>query len=76
MIAIQNSLYLFPEDYLAEEEGSVVKHEYQDEQIYYMAGETDTHNAIAVNLFAVLKNHGKQQSWLGKNKRVSGMVES
>ena len=56
MIAIQTP-DLFPEDYLAEEESSLVKHEYRDGQIYVMAGGTDTHNAIAGNLFAVLKNH-------------------
>ena len=46
MIAIQTP-DLFPEDYLAEEKSSLVKHEYRDGQIYVMAGGTDTHNAIA-----------------------------
>ena len=46
MIAIQTP-DLFPEDYLAEEESSLVKHEYRDGQIYAMVGGTDTHNAIA-----------------------------
>jgi Uma2 family endonuclease len=46
-----------PEDYLAEEELSQIKHEYTDGQVYAMAGASDAHVTIAGNLFALLRNH-------------------
>ncbi len=49
--------YISPEDYLAAEVDSPIKHEYRDGNIYAMAGGTDAHNQIAGNLYALLRNH-------------------
>ncbi len=44
------------EDYLALEEESAVKHEYIAGELYALAGATDRHNRIAVNIIAQLWN--------------------
>ena len=49
--------YISPEDYLAGEELSPIKHEYIDGQVYAMAGASDAHVTITGNLFALLRNH-------------------
>ena len=43
-----------PEQYLAYERGSDVKHEYLDGQIYAMAGASETHNLIMFNTSGLL----------------------
>ena len=57
MIALSDSIFLTPEAYLQIEEKSNIKHEYIDGQIYAMAGTTDTHNTIALNLALLIRNH-------------------
>lgn len=57
MAANQSQDYIFPEDYLAGEELSPIKHEYIDGEVYAMAGASDPHVTIAGNLFALLRNH-------------------
>lgn len=57
MIANQHETYISPEDYLAGEETSPIKHEYIDGQVYAMAGASDAHVTIAGNLFTLLRNH-------------------
>jgi Uma2 family endonuclease len=57
MIALSDSYYLTPEEYLKLEETSPIKHEYIDGQAYAMAGTTDTHNTIALNLASLIRNH-------------------
>ena len=57
MIALSDSYYLTPEEYLQLEETSPIKHEYIDGQAYAMAGTTDTHNTIALNLASLIRNH-------------------
>jgi Uma2 family endonuclease len=57
MIASPSQSYLTPEEYLSYEQDSPVKHEYIDGEIYAMAGTTDTHNIIALNLAALIRNH-------------------
>ncbi len=57
MIASPNQFFLSPEEYLNYEEDSPVKHEYIDGEIYAMAGTTDTHNIIALNLATLIRNH-------------------
>jgi len=42
------------DDYLVLEEGSTVKHEFLDGQVWAMAGGTPEHGAIAANLIALL----------------------
>ncbi|MCL4828922.1 MAG: Uma2 family endonuclease [Caldilinea sp.] len=46
-----------PRDYLAAERTSVIKHEYHAGKVYAMAGASERHNLIVVNLVALL--HGQ-----------------
>ncbi|MEH1894876.1 MAG: Uma2 family endonuclease [Nostoc sp.] len=57
MIAVSDSAFLTPEAYLELEEKSNIKHEYIDGQVYAMAGTTDIHNTIALNLALLIRNH-------------------
>jgi Uma2 family endonuclease len=57
MIASPQQPYLTPEEYLHLEEQSPVKHEYIDGQIYAMAGASDPHVTIALNLATLLRSH-------------------
>ncbi|MBN3897942.1 MAG: Uma2 family endonuclease [Nostoc sp. NOS(2021)] len=57
MIAVSDSVFLTPEAYLQLEEKSNIKHEYIDGQVYAMAGTTDTHNTIGLNLALLIRNH-------------------
>lgn len=56
MIALSDSVFLPPEEYLQLEEKSNIKHEYIDGQVYAMAGTTDTHNTVALNLALLIRN--------------------
>ena len=49
--------YLTAEDYLQIEAESPVKHEYFDGEIYAMAGASDGHVTIALNLATLLRSH-------------------
>lgn len=55
MIAIPH--YISPEDYLALERQSSIRHEYQRGLVYAMAGGTDNHERIAFNLLKIIDNH-------------------
>jgi len=57
MIANQQQNYISPEDYLAGEETSPIKHEYIDGQVYAIAGASDAHVTICLNLASALRNH-------------------
>jgi Uma2 family endonuclease len=57
MIASPNHSFLTPEEYLSYEEDSLVKHEYIDGEVYAIAGTTDTHNIIALNLATLIRSH-------------------
>ncbi|GAB4297568.1 MAG: Uma2 family endonuclease [Oscillatoriaceae cyanobacterium] len=48
---------LTPEEYLELEAESLIKHEYIDGEVYAMAGTTDTHNTIALNLATIIRRH-------------------
>ena len=49
--------YISVVEYLANEKDSPVRHEYVDGQIYAMAGASDRHNRIALNLASRLNDH-------------------
>ncbi|NJK49365.1 Uma2 family endonuclease [Candidatus Gracilibacteria bacterium] len=57
MIASPSSTYISPEKYLEMEEQSDNKHEYIDGEVYAMAGASDAHVTIALNLASSLRNH-------------------
>jgi len=57
MIAIQQPDYLTSEDYLEVEKLSPVKHEYHDGAIYAMAGASDEHVTIGINLTSLLRSY-------------------
>jgi Uma2 family endonuclease len=48
---------LTPEEYLSAEAQSSAKHEYIDGSVYAMAGASDAHVTIALNVATALKNH-------------------
>ena len=57
MIASSDKSYLTPEEYLQLEATSDSKHEYINGEVYAMAGATDTHVTIALNVAVLLRNH-------------------
>ncbi|VEP12756.1 conserved hypothetical protein [Hyella patelloides LEGE 07179] len=57
MIASPQDSYLNAEEYIQMEENSPIKHEYINGKIYAMAGATDTHVTIALNVAVLLRNH-------------------
>jgi len=57
MIAPPQHPYLTPDQYRIMEEQSPIKHEYIDGQIYAMAGASDPHVTIALNLATLLRSH-------------------
>ncbi len=56
MIANPNKNDVSPEEYLAKEELSPIKHEYINGQVYAMAGASDAHVTISLNLASALRN--------------------
>ncbi|MBD2456428.1 Uma2 family endonuclease [Nostoc sp. FACHB-87] len=57
MIASSQANYFTPEEYLQMEETSSIKHEYIDGYIYAMAGASDPHVTVALNLAVLLRSH-------------------
>ena len=57
MIASPQQPQFTPDEYLHLEAQSNVKHEYIDGQIYAMAGASDSHVTIALNLATLLRSH-------------------
>lgn len=57
MIANKSPNYISPEEYLKLEELSPIKHEYIRGEIYAMAGATESHVTICVNLVKTLTDH-------------------
>lgn len=57
MIASRQQSYLTAEEYLDFEDKSDTKHEYIDGQVYAMAGASDAHVTIALNLATLLRAH-------------------
>src|SRR5258708_39361627 len=52
--AVRHAPLVSPEDFLAGEETSEGKHEYLNGVVYAMAGGTQRHSALAVNLVSLL----------------------
>jgi Uma2 family endonuclease len=67
MVAIQHPDHLSPEDYLESEKLSPVKHEYANGVTYAMAGASDEHVTIGINITSILRSHLR-----GTNCRVYG----
>ncbi len=59
MIAQIHPNQMTPDEYLAFEEKSPIKHEYVNGEIYTMSGSTDSHNTIALNTAIALRSHLK-----------------
>ena len=57
MIASPQFNYLSPIEYLHLEEHSDLKHEYLDGEVYAMAGASDRHVTISLNLASSLRDH-------------------
>jgi Uma2 family endonuclease len=55
MIAVPH--YISPKDYLDIERQSPIRHEYRRGLVYAMAGGTDNHNRIALNLLSLINLH-------------------
>jgi Uma2 family endonuclease len=55
MIAVPN--YISPEEYLAIERQSPIRHEYRCGLVYAMAGGTDNHDRLALNLLSLINLH-------------------
>ena len=55
MIAIQQVNPLSPEDYIEAEKSSSTKHEYHNGHVYAMAGASDEHVTIGVNITSLLR---------------------
>jgi Uma2 family endonuclease len=55
MIAVPN--YISPEEYLSIELQSEIRHEYRRGLVYAMAGGTDNHDRIALNLLTLINLH-------------------
>lgn len=55
MIAVPN--YISPADYLELEQASPHRHEYRQGLVYAMAGGTDNHDRIALNLLTLINLH-------------------
>ncbi|MDJ1175208.1 Uma2 family endonuclease [Roseofilum capinflatum] len=57
MVALSESYFISPEEYLDMEENNKIRHEYIDGELYAMTGGTDRHNIIGGNLYMLIRNH-------------------
>jgi Uma2 family endonuclease len=55
MIAVPN--YISSDEYLDIEQRSPIRHEYRRGLVYAMAGGTDNHDRLALNLFSLINTH-------------------
>ncbi|MBD2326750.1 Uma2 family endonuclease [Alkalinema sp. FACHB-956] len=65
MVASRQIDYISPEDYLKGEQQSLIKHEYVDGEVYAMAGASDAHETIGVNIPILLIPHMRKQGCRG-----------
>lgn len=57
MVTSPDQIHLSQEEYLSYEEANPIKHEYRDGEVYAMAGASDAHVTIALNLAVGLRSH-------------------
>ncbi|MBD0265946.1 MAG: Uma2 family endonuclease [Tolypothrix sp. Co-bin9] len=57
MVISRNEYYISPEEYLEGEKVSEIKHEYINGQVYAMAGASDAHVTVSMNVSMLLRNH-------------------
>lgn len=57
MVTSRREYYISPEEYLEAEKSSQIKQEYIDGQVFAMAGASDAHVTISLNLSFLLRNH-------------------
>jgi len=57
MIANLGPLYISPQDYLEGEQISSIKHEYRQGQVWAMAGGTQVHGTVILNIATLLRTH-------------------
>lgn len=57
MIATPDYSHQTPDEYLQLEATSDIKHEYRHGEVYAMAGTSDSHNTIAINLVTLIRSH-------------------
>jgi Uma2 family endonuclease len=57
MLISKSEYYISPEEYLESEKISEIKHEYIDGQVYAMAGASDAHVTVSMNVSMLLRNH-------------------
>ncbi|MBE9036677.1 Uma2 family endonuclease [aff. Roholtiella sp. LEGE 12411] len=57
MVISQSEYYISPKEYLEGEKFSEIKHEYIDGQVYAMAGASDGHVTVSMNVSMLLRNH-------------------
>ncbi|TAG97483.1 MAG: Uma2 family endonuclease [Oscillatoriales cyanobacterium] len=57
MVVSKSCTYVSPEDYLAGEKISPIKHEYRQGEIYAMAGASKAHVTVTLNVAILLRNH-------------------
>ena len=57
MVALSESSFITPEEYLELEDQSQIRHEYINGKMYAVSGSTDIHNLINLNMYMPLRNH-------------------
>lgn len=65
-----DSFFISPEEYLAGEENSETKHEYLNGVVYAMAGGTNRHSDISVNITSSLKTRLRGKPCRPKNSDI------
>ena len=72
MIANPDNLYISPKDYLEGERISPIKHEYRQGEVWAMAGGTQVHGTVVLNIATLVRTHlrGSQCRAFVENMKV------
>lgn len=62
------------EEYLTDEQGAQIRHEFIGGRVYAMVGASDRHNLVAGNVFVALHQHLRVNDWV--SSRVNDWVSS